>query len=279
MNDEESTQLDRWLSEARWPEAVPGAQERLTVAWQRARRREQLRGIAWRASAATASVLIVIGGSLVWRVVRRPAGPTFVQVSRQVEVLAEPPRRPTPFEAAIAQAMDKRPPVRNAKASLVAKIVAPAPLEIEQVATELSRRELTPARRRELLTALARDGSDHALDVYLDQLSKPGTQRDALAALGDVDRPPVEALLRRLQDPLVTRRLAAARALGWIDGSDLTRRLADMARQNHSRREAMMALASSRGQEARQFVENAAQGGPLAGVAKSVLLQNQLEHQ
>jgi hypothetical protein len=279
VNDEESAQLDRWLSEARWAQAAPGAQERLTLAWQHVWRREQWRGGFWRvAAAAAAAIVLVAGMSLMWRGARPPAPPTFVQVSRQIEILAEPPRRATPFEAAVAQAMDKRPPAQNAKVPSVAKVVAPAPVDVQHVAMELSRRELTAARRRELLASLAREASPGALDLYLDQLSQSATQRDALVALDRVDRPPVDALLRRLQDPLVARRLAAARALGWIDGPELTKRLADMARQNRSRREAMFALASSRGSEARQFVENAAQGGPLAGVAKSVLIQNELEH-
>jgi len=88
---------------------------------------------------------------------------------------------------------------------------------------------VNPERRDELLRSLLSDGSPAAVQLYLQQVMSPATRAAALNAIGAFGAMPVDELLRRLNDPLVDVRLAAARTLGRIDGPVLTARLADMA--------------------------------------------------
>ena len=109
------------------------------------------------------------------------------------------------------------------------------------------------AERRALLAAMLRRDPARSVPAYLAFLSDPATAGAALAALDDVPAPPVEALFASLNDPRRANRLAAARALGRIDGPAVTARLAAMVRRNVNRHEALAALASSDGPEAKAF--------------------------
>jgi hypothetical protein len=83
-------------------------------------------------------------------------------------------------------------------------------------------------------------------------------------------------MLAALNDPVVERRIAAALVLGRIDGPVLTQRLIAMVAADQNRREAMIALASSRGKEARAFVEQAATSPQLSGLARSTLAMKEI---
>jgi len=232
-------------------------------------------------------------GVLALRVKRRtnsiatapPVTPSVSSESPKPSFAVGSPRPPTPFEAALIRAMEKR-GKRNAPAPTTAPasssyVVAKPSVDVDFAAAQLARTDLPSARRREVLASLLKDGSPRAVDLYLDQVSDVQRRTDALVASDAVFDPPIDALLSRLQDPLVERRLAAARALGWIDGPVVTKRLKQMAERNQGRREAMIALAGSRGYEARYFVYQAAErgGGPLESVAKSVLAQRDFAFQ
>ena len=91
---------------------------------------------------------------------------------------------------------------------------------------------------------------DAAVARYLDLVSDRPTRTDALAALAKLRNPPTECMVQALNDPHVDRRIAAALVLGRIDGPVLTRRLIEMVAADQNRREAFIALASSRGAEA-----------------------------
>ena len=84
--------------------------------------------------------------------------------------------------------------------------------------------------------------------------------------------PPTECLLAELGDARSDTRLAAARALGRIDGPELTVRLADLVRRDVNRREALAALMLSAGPEAQQFLEAASRQKSIASVIHSVKL-------
>jgi hypothetical protein len=125
------------------------------------------------------------------------------------------------------------------------------------------------AERRRLLAALLRREPAQAVPVFLAFLQDDATEGAALAALDDVKDPPVDALFARLNDPRAATRLAAARAIGKVDGPAVTARLAWMLRHNVSRREALAALAASDGAEARQLFQWALESKELGAAARA----------
>jgi hypothetical protein len=123
--------------------------------------------------------------------------------------------------------------------------------------------------RRRLLAALLRRDPARSVPAYLAFLADPATSAAALAALDDVPAPPVDTLFASLNDPRRANRLAAARALGRIDGPVVTARLAAMVRRNVNRHEALAALASSDGPEAKAFFERALASKELGAYART----------
>jgi len=237
------------------------------------------------AVALAASVMIVIG---IARFVRTDhstprAAPTPVQIvvhERRVAI----GRPPTKLETAILTSQLKQkeriaaapvPPPRSisrsAKATIVQKV--PESVDVFAISRELSKPDLPTERRQVLLVTLLNDASVESIRVYLDSVAKGATKDVSLAALDGVRDPPVDRFIAALRDPLVERRIAAARALGYIDGPALTSRLIRMAEKDESRREAMIALACSRGEAAQRYVDRAATSGPLLGLARSVRVQ------
>lgn len=164
--------------------------------------------------------------------------------------------------------LDRSPQTRDAAVAGLARVAPP------QTLAALARSHPNPAHRRQLIAGLLqRDGSEMAA-AYLGLVQDPATAQDALACLDDV-RPATEPFFARLDDAHVSVRQAAARVLGRIDGPQTTERLVAMARRNRNRREALIALADSRGNEARRFLQINQNSGPLAGAIRSVLLQQE----
>ena len=91
----------------------------------------------------------------------------------------------------------------------------------------------------------------------------------ALSAVDLVQNPPMDMLFSTLQSTQVLERMAAARVIGRIDGAATTRRLIAMVEQGTSRQEACVALLSSRGEEAVNFVTNARANPMLAGLLQA----------
>jgi hypothetical protein len=125
---------------------------------------------------------------------------------------------------------------------------------------------------------LLRSADEASTQRYLDMVHDPSTRTAALAALPRVSNPPTARMLAALNAPRVEHRIAAALVLGRIDGPVLTRRLINMVAADQNRREAFIALASSRGSDARAFVRQAAQSSELSGLARSTLVMNELQH-
>jgi len=116
------------------------------------------------------------------------------------------------------------------------------------------------------------------VDAFLARVADPKTRGQALATLDTLTNPPTDQLLARLTDRRSDVRVAAALALGRIDGPATTDRLIALIAQGQSRREAFIALAASRGDEARAFLQQAAQSENLGGLVRSTLALSELQH-
>ena len=118
-------------------------------------------------------------------------------------------------------------------------------------------------------------GVDLLLTAVLDADARP----PVAAAIRRHRSLPTDALLARLTDPLVERRLAAAMALGASCDPAVLARLADMARSGDRRREALAALIACESPLARQLLSGldrdpliARQTGAMRGEMKSLFL-------
>ena len=134
--------------------------------------------------------------------------------------------------------------------------------------SQLMREETNSGLERVLLSALLGRGDGDALGLYLSYVVSDSTAPTALAAVELVPNPPMEMLFAALHSTSELERLAAARVLGRIDGPATTERLIALVEEGPSRQEACVALLSSRGQEAVNFVTSAR-----ANPALSTLLQ------
>jgi len=141
---------------------------------------------------------------------------------------------------------------------------------IEQLAHEEPSKEL----QRVLLAALLGRGDVESLRLYLSNVVSEPMAETALAAAEQTSNPPVDLLFAMLRSPSELERLAAARVLGRIDGPATTERLVALLEEGTSRQEACVALLTSRGQEAVNFVNSARTNPPLAAAlqAASVLV-------
>jgi hypothetical protein len=295
MNDDDrdpssqSDPLDAWLAQARWAEPTAMSTERLKQRWMdlaRLRRRRSLQ----MALAMAASILVV---SSLWVLVapRQSQGPAIALNPFEQTVEAAPVRLPgremTGLERTLVEAR-----IRNEERSR----------KKLQAATREIRSDAAPERTREgadiRVSQLNRSGSSrvrsdtgvkgsiaadkapsYPVRPFLERVADPSTRSASLAELDHLKSPPIEQLLTFLSDPRGDLRLAAALALGRIDGPVLTRRLISMIEQNQSRREAFIALASSRGREAQLYVRGAAASEQFAGVARSAVIASQSELQ
>ena len=124
--------------------------------------------------------------------------------------------------------------------------------------------------RTRLFSALLRRDPQRASESFLRFVEDPQRSDEALAALHAVPRDVIEQMFRRLDDPSVRTRMAAARVLGRIDGPVITQRLAQMVWRNENRREALAALVSSGGSDAASFVAKAKRQVALASEIRAV---------
>ena len=124
--------------------------------------------------------------------------------------------------------------------------------------------------RRQLLATLIERERPGATVAYLRRVVDPKTADSALDALSDVKSPPVDALFQHLGHPETAVRLAAAKALGRINGPVVARRLADLVERDTHRREALAALMYSRGNEAARYLEAARRYPELADAITAV---------
>ncbi len=145
-----------------------------------------------------------------------------------------------------------------------------------QTIDRLVRDETSTDLQRLLLAALLGRDEPVALGIYLNYVDSKTYGPTALAATELVSNPPMERLFSTLHSTSEFERLAAARVLGRIDGPATTERLIALFEEGQSRQEACVALLSSRGEEAANFVSNARTNPTLATLlqAASVLLSH-----
>jgi hypothetical protein len=257
--------------------------------WQRERRTTWW----WTTVRIAAVIAIVVMGATWWQ--GRRGGPLRThpaqhpaQMVMNVRPAAQKPigREPTRIELAMLKhafpATAPAIPPATAPGSSVPKATEPRgalaqrPLGVEQRIGLIAQPDMPEARRQELLQALLSDSqSPRAIGAYLRFVDKPDTREAALRAAKTMPNPPVEAMFAALSSSsLVSQREAAARVLARIDGPAVTQRLATMAMQNQSRREALSALAMIDTKDAHAFLDRAAQSGPLAGAVRSARLQD-----
>ncbi len=130
--------------------------------------------------------------------------------------------------------------------------------------------------QEEILAALLARGDSQAVGAYLDFVSPSGIGQRGLLALDRVSDPPVTMLFEYLRGPQVSRRMAAALALGRLDGPEISEKLFGMVRGNAGRQEAMVALLASSGNEASRYVNLARQDLNLAGIINGAQYQYHL---
>ena len=165
--------------------------------------------------------------------------------------------------------MDQTPELRDFAVPGLSRLAPPALLG------SLARKH-DGTQQRLLIAALLGRPAEQIADQYLQLVVDQSTRHAALVALDQAGAVSTDLFFAALDDPHVSIREAAAMVLGHIDGPQTTARLVAMAAQNRDRREAIIALADSRGGEARKFLQEASIAGPLAGTVRSVLLEHPL---
>jgi len=145
-----------------------------------------------------------------------------------------------------------------------------ARLADSEILGQLAAGEADETLRQELLAELVARGDSRSVAIYLRFVQLRQTSRSALAALDRVAEPPVPRLFEFIESPQQTQRLAAAVALGRIDGPEVSRRLIDMVLSDVPCREALVALVASSGPEPSRFVSQARSDPLLAGSVRSI---------
>jgi hypothetical protein len=139
---------------------------------------------------------------------------------------------------------------------------------IEQLAHEEPSKDL----QHVLLAALLGRGDVESVRLYLNNVANEFTAETALAAAEQTTNPPMDLLFAALRSPSELERLAAARVLGRIDGPATTERLIALLEEGSSRQEACVALLTSRGPEAVNFVNSARTNPALAAALQAASL-------
>ena len=291
MNDDErdpSSQLDpldNWLAQARWAEPTVISTEQLKQRWMDLSRprRQPMRMVL----AVAASILIVAGIGILLSLPRASHGPTVALNPFEQAVQAAPVRLPgremTGLERTLVEAQTRNEERRKRLQAAKRTDAAPertregADLRASQLNRSGSSRVRSDTGVQHAVAAVK--SPSFAVRPFLERVADPGTRSASLAQLDHLKSPPIEQLLTFLSDPRGDLRVAAALALGRIDGPVLTRRLINMIEQNQSRREAFIALASSRGRDAQLYVRGAAASEQFAGVARSAMIASQSELQ
>lgn len=259
MSEGRRDSLDDLLAQARWPKPTAESRQRLDAAWDEITR-SRLR--MWSTIAATAAAALVIGVG-VWTSMQRP------HASAPIAKVIDPPmsepayvtlvvgREPTFRERAMLRMAER-------EAAMTKHVKEPSPVVNEPPAADARDQGSKVAKMLE---------SPRTIEAYLELVADRTTRDEALAALHQTKKVRVDALFAHLQSPRADLRVAAAEALGELNGPVITRRLITMIRADQNKREAYLALASSRGREAQEFVKQAAESDALANWAQSAIRQ------
>jgi hypothetical protein len=223
--------LDELLAQARWLEPVAGAEARLRATLLATPTPPIVtpRAVGW---AVAAAIVLAIGGTMAaWHMRhttgnQQIAGPVAPSIVPPPQADARGPRivarAPTLNELLIATPTPRRSPHSSVAASAVATVDPPRPLDTQTVIT---------------------------------RLADPSTRFQTLAQLHQSHPSQVESLMSGFDDPLVSRRMVAAQAIGELADGATIRRLIAQAETGPHRREALAALAASPRPEAVQYIQ------------------------
>ena len=220
--DPSDESLDELLGRAEWPAIDPVAERRLREAWRESfdRRRRTLWPVGLAAAAALACAAVA-GWWVLHRSAPRPIAidPRAQEVQPVLSLNVIPrgqTRRPTQFERLI---------VTVPRGSRAVATTQPAGVPEQPVKP--------PA-------LVLRDPRE--VNEFLARVVDASTRDEALRELRQASDPPVNALLAQLNNPLVERRFAAARALGEVCRPEVVELLWRMVARDVQRREALAAL-------------------------------------
>ena len=274
--------LDDLLAQARWDEPSAASRTRLQETWRGLTQRS--RAAVWRWSASAAAVVVIgIGGAWLAMQLRTtrptlavaPSPPPATPIVRQAVTW----RAVTARDVLLMRLADRERGAAAAAAAAAAAVSATAPAApptVDPAAIAAKARRTNDAvQRRQLLAALI-DAGESSLTAYLEFAADPATKADALAALRSATTRPVDALFAQMRSPRADLRVAAASVLGEINGPQVTQKLIGMIAAEENRREAFLALASCRGEEARDFLRRAAQSEALSSFARSAMAQTEV---
>jgi hypothetical protein len=279
MNFDEQTSrdpLDDLLAQARWPQPSDESGRRLEGAWEDITRSSRRR---WPlACTMSAAAMLLLTAGTAWLTMRpnvRPTNVAVVEPPVQVQLVSHVTisRPPTPREMLLLRMEDLRRSAPTKRESAGVEVVSKAPSVAELVKTA---RLTTDAAERQRILAQLLDCGSSALPVYLEFVADRATKADALTAARFAQRPPMDALFAQLQSPRADLRVAAANVLGEIDGPIVTQKLIELITADRNRREAFLALASSRGTEAQNFLRAATESAELSSWARSAIAQTEI---
>lgn len=269
--DQPRDPFDDLLASARWPEPSRESIKRLESSWR------SLTVRRWRIAPAmmtAAAAIVIVAGVWMFLTSSHPPAAPLVAVIAPTPVSLDVPRLRgralTSLERSILSAQilkeSRKPATAKATTEPVTQARATSSANPPIV-------EKTPENKpRQPLAAPAVD-----IQLCLERIANESTRSEGLVMV-DRSPPPTDALIGRLADPRTEIRLAAALALGRIDGPATTRRLIQMVADNQCRREAFIALASSRSKEAQAFMQQATQSSRLSGLARSTLAMSEIQH-
>ena len=267
--------LDDLLQQARWPKAMGESRNRLEDEWRRLTRTESRRwALGW--SVAAAATLVVAMGTA-WVVMRPTATVVEVAIVPPTPAVHEEPRvigRPVTQRELLLIRMDElraAAPRRQdaAKSQSTPKVASPREL------VNVARRASDVGQRRDALAELLESG-ESALPLYLAFVVDDTTRADALAAAHLAKSVSIDGLFAQLRSRRADLAVAAANVLGEIDGPVVTQRLIELIAADRNRREAFLALASSRGTEAQNFLKQAVGSAELSSWARSAIAQTEI---
>ena len=276
--------LDHLLAKARWPDMSDDAASRLEAVFRRQRRRQlvlhrTLIGFACAVMIATSLSLWPQVGRQVPKIAIRPDQKAIQQRAPNAPSVQIVSRPPTVFELAVLFSAQPPPQRREAHPQ------PPSSSQPEKPDPEAAvQSALNAVIRGGPLTDIAetlRSSVDYqVLEAALAAQLGAGPEERSVAAIELLahictrhSTGVLARLFERLDDPHVAVRLAAARALGTIDGPAVTARLAEMVQHDQNRREALAALISSTGPEAVHYLARARKSEMLSSQIRALELE------
>lgn len=288
--------LDRLLAGARWPEPEPMRVERLQTYWRRLGRKAGLASGPRFGLVALAAGLLLATGAACWRWAMLPAAldqspggsaPLLAHShTDDLDRAASDHLQPAPVNDTIESATELQPVwvrapsryeqvVLNSAASRSrsfrqARNPRPtAPAAVDHAPPD-SEERAADARQR-LWAETLRRADPEAMSNFLVAIERG--DRAALAAVAEVDHPPLDYLFESLEGPLVERRLAAALALGRVERAEVTWGLGQCLQRGVSRQEALVGLLARQDAGAIRLIEEAREDIHLAAAVEAAQWQ------